>query len=338
MKRNDMQNDVLRSQGERFLRKLLIITSIFGAMAFFNAELQAQTASTIRPSARPVIDKPSEQVDKGNANKKVSLEQQYNSCSDGYYSGPRPGRVRYTKDTFLWVVTPEFAKRFCMPPEFISEELKGAEAIAFKIYEERDQEVCGWGDRVEVCNKAKEMQFEVYIKSDVKLPKENDVPYYQTATLPSKFLISSTEKDLQKTQEQLKLFPKFGAKRLFQSQQIGLYGVSEGKLVWFVSTMYEQNFFKNLFHGIDHMAFHGMVGMIKDPSIDKKGIKNFVIAFRPLNDKAWSSAPRNLTEFAHVIYLPKDFTDKIRVIDNTPGLGIEDLARRALGKPESSKH
>ena len=27
----------------------------------------------------------------------------------GYYSGPRPGKNRYTKDEYLWVVTPEFA-------------------------------------------------------------------------------------------------------------------------------------------------------------------------------------------------------------------------------------
>ncbi|MBX9868509.1 MAG: hypothetical protein K2X63_01810 [Burkholderiaceae bacterium] len=64
-----------------------------------------------------------------------SKEPQDQNCSEGSYSGPRLGRVRYTKDTFIWVTTPEFAKKFYMPEEFISSELKEAEAVVFKIIE-----------------------------------------------------------------------------------------------------------------------------------------------------------------------------------------------------------
>lgn len=63
---------------------------------------------------------------------KAPQDQNY---SEGTYSGPRPGRVRYTKDTFIWVTTPEFAKKFYMPEEFIRSELKGVEAVVFKIIE-----------------------------------------------------------------------------------------------------------------------------------------------------------------------------------------------------------
>jgi hypothetical protein len=59
-------------------------------------------------------------------------EKRWQSCPDGYYTGPRPGRHNYSNDKYLWVVTPEFARRFCMPEHLIDTELKGAEAIAFK--------------------------------------------------------------------------------------------------------------------------------------------------------------------------------------------------------------
>ena len=117
------------------------------------------------------------------------LEQQYKGCTNGYYTGPRPGRIRYTKDNWIWVVTPEFAKKFCMPAEFISEELKGAEAIAFKVVEDQNEEVCGWGDKTEVCAREKSLRFEIYMKNSIKLPKVRDLGYYSSATLPSHFLI-----------------------------------------------------------------------------------------------------------------------------------------------------
>jgi len=71
-------------------------------------------------------------------------EAQYKSCPEGYYSGPRPGRVRYTKDDYIWAVTPEFAAAYCMPPEYVDKTLKGAEAIAYKpVY--GGYESCGFG-------------------------------------------------------------------------------------------------------------------------------------------------------------------------------------------------
>ena len=122
----------------------------------------------------------------------------YQSCPNGYYSGPRPGKARYTKDNFVWVVTPEFARKFCMPPEFVSSELKGAEAVAFRIVEDADEERCGWGGREEVCSRGKELRFEIYIRSGL-LPKERDVPYYHPAQLPSAMLITESEKEFDAT-------------------------------------------------------------------------------------------------------------------------------------------
>lgn len=70
----------------------------------------------------------------------AEVKAKYQNCPNGYYSGPRPGKARYTNDNFIWAVTPEFAGKFCMPPEFVSSELKGAEAVAFRIVEDSDEE------------------------------------------------------------------------------------------------------------------------------------------------------------------------------------------------------
>jgi hypothetical protein len=322
---NEMENETKAQKVKRLIVTALVLTylGICGCAL-------AQTPTPIKPS----LQRETPETKKAAQSNRNALEKQYQGCSDGSYNGPRPGRVRFTRDPWLWVVTPEFAKKFCMPAEFISEELKGAEAIAFKIFEEPDEEICGWGDKAEICNKAKVLLFEVYINSAIRLPKLRDVPFFMPTNLPSKFLITHSESALQKRRAYFKENPYPGSQIVFNSQQIALTGLNEGKSSMFVTTLYNQSFFKNSFDGIDFMAFHGTAGLMKDIKNDQRGAANFAITFRPLNDKPLSSAGRNLGEFAHVISLPKTFTDKIRIIDATPGLGIVDLARRALAPLE----
>jgi hypothetical protein len=42
-------------------------------------------------------------------------------------------RGTYTKDIHVWVYTSKFAKRFGMPQEWVDDELKGAEALAYRL-------------------------------------------------------------------------------------------------------------------------------------------------------------------------------------------------------------
>ena len=97
----------------------------------------------------------------------------YQNCPSGNYAGLRPGKTRYTKDPWIWAVTPQFAAEFCMPPEFISVELKGAEAVAYKMVQDQDEIVCGWGGKAEVCSPGTEHRFEIYYKTGSN-PKELD--------------------------------------------------------------------------------------------------------------------------------------------------------------------
>jgi hypothetical protein len=264
---------------------------------------------------------------------KNNPEQQYKGCSNGYYMGPRPGRVRYTKDPWIWVVTPEFAKKFCMPAEFVSTELKGAEAIAFKINVDNDEEICGWGDRVEVCSGRKNLRFEIYIKNSIKIPKERDLAYYNSAALPSHFLITPSKIETQAAMARAKSSPRVGVLDVFENQQVGLQGVKDGKIAWPITTLYSETYFREVYDGLDYMAFHGQVGQLNKPRMEKLGINNFVISFLPLHDQSMTLEGRKISELPHVITLPRSFMEKVRARDKAPGLGMEELGKRALGLP-----
>jgi hypothetical protein len=259
------------------------------------------------------------------------VEKQYRSCPNGAYSGPRPGRIRYTKDLWLWVVTPEFAKKFCMPEEFVSMELKGVEAVAFRIDEKRDEQSCGWGGRVDVCNTPKYLRFELYIKSSVKLPKLRDIPYSHAADIPSRYMIDQSEKEGQASLRLVKTNPHIGAMGIFEASQIGLMGVKNDKVIWPITGLYADIFYGEIFEGVDLISFQGLTGFFTNPRMEKQNIRKFVIAFDRLGDKRPSNADRPLSEFAYFIELPEAFTDKIRAIDKANGFTAEEFGKRAMG-------
>lgn len=68
----------------------------------------------------------------------------------------------FGKDPHIWVYTPEFAKRFGMPEEWIDPNLKGVEAAAWKKVP-LAYEVCGWGRKEEACGRDETCDMEVYV-------------------------------------------------------------------------------------------------------------------------------------------------------------------------------
>lgn len=52
-------------------------------------------------------------------------------------------------DPYIYVYSPEFAKTFKMPDEWVSQDLKGADAIAFRVIP--DYATCGWGGEAKAC-------------------------------------------------------------------------------------------------------------------------------------------------------------------------------------------
>lgn len=54
-------------------------------------------------------------------------------------------------DPNVYVYTAEFAKRFQMPDEWVSDELKGVDAVAFRVVP-RPYKTCGWGGNPSACS------------------------------------------------------------------------------------------------------------------------------------------------------------------------------------------
>ncbi len=95
----------------------------------------------------------------------------YGSCRDGQYVGQQSGRLPFFKEVYTWAVSRDFAKRFCMPEEYIADDLKGAEAIAYR-YRPSGAEACDLKDGQPACGRFSPMHWiEIYVKSDVNIPR-----------------------------------------------------------------------------------------------------------------------------------------------------------------------
>ena len=258
------------------------------------------------------------------------VKAKYQNCEGGWYSGPRPGKARYAKDPWLWVVTPAFAQKYCMPPEFVSADLKGAEAVAFRLLSKGDDENCGFGGNPNVCAGEVVLRFDVYVKSDAMLPKAHDGRYYQSSILPSAKLIGNTPRQWEFLREQTRRKPELALKPHFDGHQIGIEGVKNGKVAWPIVSLFEETHFGGIFEGIDYYAFEGSTGFFENPGIRQNNVTRFVISFLPKGFKYDGPNIKGISvaNFSHVIEFPEAFTDKISEADRTRGRNVADLARR----------
>lgn len=275
----------------------------------------ASAETAVEPSVRMLTD--------------AEVKAKYQNCPLGYYSGPQPGKARYTKDNYIWTVTPDFARKYCMPTHFVSPDLNGAEAVAFRIVEDADEERCGWGGRAEVCARMNELRFEIYLKSRL-LPKVLDAPYFHEALLPSALLLTKSDEAFAAALLRARQKKRAGALGVFETSQFGLDGFIDRKVVWPIVGLHPRIYFEEVFENIDYVALEGSAGFFTNPRMEKLGVTRFHIVVRKLGDKTRSEG-RPITDFAHVIELPEAFTEQIRAADKERGMKIEELGKRALG-------
>lgn len=259
----------------------------------------------------------------------LDLETQYRSCPQGYYSGPRAGRNRYTKDEYLWVVTPEFAAAYCMPPEFIDKTLKGAEAVAYKPVQE-GSENCGFGGNKEACGRRTAHGFEIYYKSSLKLPSASDTKYNYRAfyMIPtSKHLLSERiSQSPKEAAEWVKSRP--GAQVKFMGW--GLIGIKDTKPVWPIAAFREIQYIEDLLPGYNYLSIEGSMGFFSNPRMEKLGATNFVLVLDRPGDKRDDEEKDLRNDYAHVIYLPIPFVNKIRQVDKQGDEAFKALLKQAL--------
>jgi hypothetical protein len=262
-------------------------------------------------------------------------ESQYKSCSEGYYNGPRPGRTRYTRDPWMWVVTPEFARRFCFPQEFVSSELKGAEAIAVKVDEDRDEVICGWGDNKEVCRPAwVQWRFEIYAKAG-SFPKEKEVPYFHAAKLPSAKLWSRSSEAAKEQWNRAKDNSHIGAIGPFKVDQISLYGGKNGRAVWGMGSLAPEIYYSEVAKGIDFLALSTGMGNLTNSRMQAQGIDSYSIAFfDPSLDRSKRDA--SLATLPLVINLPTSLIERMRLEDSKRLDGLIRDVRKSIAAPTTS--
>lgn len=110
------------------------------------------------------------------ASEKARMEQ----CPAGQYAGPYEGARRFQPDPYVWFVSREFAKRFCMPEQFVDDSLKGALAIAARI-KPNDETYCGmFMGRSDVCPARDQLLLDVYVDNrKANIPKADpSVEFY----------------------------------------------------------------------------------------------------------------------------------------------------------------
>ena len=260
----------------------------------------------------------------------TELEAQYKGCAQGYYTGPRPGRVRYTKDEYLWAVTPEFAAAYCMPPEFIDPQLKGAEAIAYKpVFE--GNENCGFGGVKEACNRAMHHGFEVYYKSSLRLPSISDTKYSHSNRMMLSNSLGLFSAHRKKTDKELDAWfaERPGIQKKFAGW--GLVGVKGHRPMWPIVALYQILYAEEILPGYNYISLEGSTGGFNNPRMQKLGLTEFVIRMRKPNDGMRDDQEMDLrTDYGHVIHLPPAMVRQVQQVDAQGRAAFERLLDQAL--------
>lgn len=261
------------------------------------------------------------------------------SCADGYYSGPRAGRKNYSHDKYLWVVTPAFAKRFCMPPEFVDKGLKGAEAIAFRMSTSTGGfDRCAVIDGKEKCSGENELRFDIFLRSDLNLPAANpEVKFYDGSRDDAGWHIALEERGSRGTRYRKGEYQlPHGAISHFENpyrhpdggNHFALVGVDRGKGKWPITGLNEWSYRADWAKDLDLVVLQEHVGFgFDNPRMQALGIRQFAIVLEKRGDMRDDWEKRVPEDYAHAIWLPERFFEKVRAAATAHGQGWSEQLR-----------
>ncbi len=262
-------------------------------------------------------------------------EKQWQSCESAHYIGPREGRRNYTVDNYLWVVTPEFAKRYCMPESMVSNELKGAEAIAFRMVDGADMDRCGVDDQGKHhCTRQSMGRFEIYLPQSLNLPAANpDVRFFENRRDTSEWLIED-HTPIPKSKSNLyskgQYIPPPGTVPRFRNSfghpdrgyVFGLWFEPKGSMPWPSSALFEVGFREAAIPGMDMLILENNLGMHFGFELNHyKGNKvepgdpngRYVIVMHKRDLETINKKDKRIPQdFEHAIYLPHAFAMQVR--------------------------
>ena len=243
----------------------------------------------------------------GITNTSIAIANQ-NSTIDNYNERYTPqGRKQagkrgtYRKDTNVWVYTSAFAKRFGMPQQWIDDDLKGAEALAYRLDLDVYGTKCGYFSDVESCRPSTACVVDMYIDDKANLPWNNKARYASMYGRKSKSLLRSQYPNDK---------PAYLYRRTKRGQQykmgLDVVYVSGSKIPlnnYFVLE-YDRDIYKNLDYVSGTMTC-GSFGKSRDikVEIDKPALrKNGSIKY-------------NYGSLAHSITVPNSFMERIETYD-----------------------
>lgn len=217
-----------------------------------------------------------------------------------------------------------------MPPELVSTELKGAQAVAFKLVPGGFGENCGWGGQVENCAQGVDLRFEIYISREVKLPVKNEVDLFVRSRDTSVGMLGQSIKSETFQVQRHRISPVPGWMPRFETSAFGLSGIQGNQVVWPITTLYLNEYRGKLYDGsLDFIALQGSSGMFRNRRMLKEGIQEFVIEMTKPGHKGKVDGLL-IDQFAHVIHLPRAFSAQVQAMDLGDGDDWGALAREAL--------
>lgn len=207
-------------------------------------------------------------------------------CVAGHYSGNRSTASVYTRDTFVWAVSPRFAAEYCMPREFIAPDLPAPiEAIAYRLVENLDEQRCNVGRPISECAGALEHTLEIYYKHD-GIEKAHDARAFQSFNLPSKYLISERAEISRRRGERAAKNATFGATPVFEYGQFLLETELGGGRSSALGAFRVKTYYELILDGLDYVSVGTGTGFVSTGIWAKSGKVTALAVNRPANAPA----------------------------------------------------
>jgi hypothetical protein len=254
-------------------------------------------------------------------------------CELGQYNGPAPGRRQHLLERYIWVVTPEFARQYCMPAHTVSAELEGAAAVAFRMVEGVDTDSCGVTETGQTsCRANTTGRYEIYLPQSLKLPAANpDVRFFELRRNTSDWIFDHVERSglasrYRAGQYQLPAgqIPRFATPFPTQSSGYHFRHLYEHRGVrrWSTGGFHESGFISDVMRGMDLLILDGwrfpVAIALEDLDLKRARIdpssREWRYVLKMVDNTKSDDAPP-----VHMIRLPYAFSRQVRTLAERSG-------------------